>query len=118
MRLAPDCAGSKPINLLAVRPLSKPLHISIRVQAKEHRPGAGRWGEVVAGEAKVTPVSFVLHAQGQVTADCRSRRGFVAYPRHLLVVVVLAMGFGDALQLAATVVVIDGTAVSARCLRR
>src|SRR3990167_7026410 len=74
----------------------------------------GRWGVIAFLRWVVELVStflFVLHTQSQVTTGQQVIQGLYAVPRHLLVVVVLSMGFSHTPQGTATVVVVDGSSL-------
>src|SRR3989344_2706999 len=74
----------------------------------------GRWGVIAflgwVAEL-VGTLLFVLHTQSQVTTRQHVVQGLDAVPRHLLIVVVLSMGFSHTPQGTATVVVIDDSSL-------
>src|SRR3990167_3456508 len=74
----------------------------------------GRWGVIAFLRRVVELVRtllFVLHTQSQVTTRQQVIQGLDAVPRHLLVVVVLSMGFSHTPQGTATVIVVDGSSL-------
>src|SRR3990167_4496446 len=74
----------------------------------------GRWGVIAFLRRIVELVStflFVLHTQSQVTTGQQVIQSLYAVPRHLLVVVVLSMGFSHTPQSTATAVVVDGSSL-------